>query len=134
VPVFVLVVVVRLAAFAHGETRDDPGVLLLLLNLVYLIALWPGTATLVKRIHDRNKSGWLVLIFYVPLVLAMVVAVVALSEVAAHDIHDGNQWAEFAAVLFGIAGLVGIWFFIEFGCMRGTLGVNRYGPDPTPHR
>ncbi len=23
-----------------------------------------------------------------------------------------------------------VWFFIEFGCMRGTIGVNRYGPDP----
>src|SRR5882672_10331368 len=24
------------------------------------------------------------------------------------------------------------WFFIEFGCMRGTVGPNKYGPDPVP--
>ena len=31
-----------------------------------------------------------------------------------------------------IAFVVGVWFFIEFGCMRGTVGANRYGPDPVP--
>ena len=25
---------------------------------------------------------------------------------------------------------VGIWFFIELGCLRGTIGANQYGPDP----
>jgi uncharacterized membrane protein YhaH (DUF805 family) len=26
--------------------------------------------------------------------------------------------------------IVGIWFFIELGCLRGTAGDNQYGPDP----
>jgi uncharacterized membrane protein YhaH (DUF805 family) len=33
-------------------------------------------------------------------------------------------------ISFGIS----IWFFIEFGCMRGTIGANAYGPDPVPRR
>jgi uncharacterized membrane protein YhaH (DUF805 family) len=133
-PLLVGVVTLRLAAFAHGETRAEPGVFLLLLNLFYLASLWPGTATLVKRIHDRNKSGWLVLIFYIPFVLGLIVAAVALANIAEHNIHIGNQWANFGAVLFAVVGAVGIWFFIDFGCLRGTIGVNRYGPDPTPRR
>jgi uncharacterized membrane protein YhaH (DUF805 family) len=28
--------------------------------------------------------------------------------------------------------VVAIWFFIEFGCMRGTVGGNQYGADPVP--
>jgi uncharacterized membrane protein YhaH (DUF805 family) len=37
-----------------------------------------------------------------------------------------------AAVLWVIVAGVAIWFFIEFGCMRGTIGPNRFGADPVP--
>ncbi|MCX7365134.1 MAG: DUF805 domain-containing protein [Alphaproteobacteria bacterium] len=40
----------------------------IILLLVYIVALWIGLATQVKRWHDRNKSGWWVLIALVPLV------------------------------------------------------------------
>ena len=34
-------------------------------------------------------------------------------------------------LFFGLVTLgISIWFFIEFGCMRGTVGENRFGPDP----
>ena len=26
--------------------------------------------------------------------------------------------------------IVGLWFFVELGCLRGTVGPNQYGPDP----
>jgi len=29
-----------------------------------------------------------------------------------------------------IAMAIGIWGFVEIGCLRGTVGYNRYGPDP----
>ena len=36
--------------------------------------------------------------------------------------------------LFGIAGLIiGIWFLVELGFLRGTIGPNQYGPDPWPN-
>lgn len=62
--------------------------------LVYLfIVLWPGLALQAKRWHDRDKSGWFVLVNLIP-----------------------------------IAGA--IWSFVEVGCLRGTIGPNRFGPDP----
>jgi uncharacterized membrane protein YhaH (DUF805 family) len=131
-PLLGLEIALRVAGLAHGETRAEPGVLLTLLNLVYLAALWPGTALLVKRMHDRGKSGWLVPILYFPLFIALALAIVTLALIAAHRIHEGNQLAILAAIVFGVAGIVGIWFFVEFGCLRGTVGTNRYGPDPTP--
>ena len=29
-----------------------------------------------------------------------------------------------------IVFVVSIWFFVELGCLRGTVGSNQYGPDP----
>ena len=29
-----------------------------------------------------------------------------------------------------VAFVIGIWGFIELGCLRGSIGQNRYGPDP----
>ena len=39
--------------------------------MYYIVALafiWPGLAVQVKRWHDRGKSGWWVLIMFVPLI------------------------------------------------------------------
>ena len=41
---------------------------MILLYLVVLVMLWPSIALGVKRFHDRNKSGWWVLISLVPII------------------------------------------------------------------
>lgn len=97
-----------------------------------LAVLWPGIAVLIKRIHDRDKSGALVWALYGPLIVAIILTVAAVVAFAAAS--SGAGWGlGIAAGIFWVAVLaVGIWFFIEFGCMRGTVGANRYGPDPVP--
>ena len=94
-----------------------------------LLMLWPGVAVLVKRIHDRNKSGALVWLLYVPLLVAIVITIIAIigsvmngGEAGVLGFLAGSLWV----LVIGVA----IWFFIEFGCMRGTIGPNRFGPDP----
>ena len=84
---------------------------LLIIWISFLFAAWSFTAVLVKRIHDRNKSGWLVLFLWAPGTLLIILpeALVDLIEI-----------------------VVSVWFLIEFGCMRGTVGANQYGPDPVP--
>ena len=62
------------------------GISVFLLSLISIIVQ-------VKRWHDRDKSGWWVLINFVPVV--------------------GPLWA-----------------LVECGFLRGTLGDNRFGPDP----
>jgi uncharacterized membrane protein YhaH (DUF805 family) len=44
-------------------------------------------------------------------------------------LHDRNKsaWWLFLA-LIPIVGI--IWVFIELGCLKGTAGENRFGPDP----
>lgn len=39
--------------------------------LVQLLVVWPAVAVSVKRWHDRNKSGWWVLINLIPVVGAL---------------------------------------------------------------
>ena len=45
-----------------------------------------------------------------------------------HD-HDKSGWWVLI-YLIPIAGW--IWQIVECGCLRGTVGDNRYGPDPLP--
>ena len=40
-------------------------------GIIILIAIWPSLALQVKRWHDRDKSGWWILIQLIPLVGAI---------------------------------------------------------------
>jgi len=90
-------------------------------NIVAVIVLIPAVVSAlaigVKRLHDRNKSGWsLMLSYLVPLI--------------------GLNWANLveAGMFQSALSLVGflflIWAFVALGCRRGSIGGNSYGPDP----
>jgi LPXTG-motif cell wall-anchored protein len=89
--------------------------------IVFVVLLWPNIAIMIKRIHDRNKSGWLALVFYVPWIVLSILA---------RTVPQTGSTNPVIVVLGLLVFAVGVWFFIEFGCMRGTVGENRYGPDP----
>jgi uncharacterized membrane protein YhaH (DUF805 family) len=73
----------------------------------------------IKRLHDRNKSGWFALLFWLT-PLALLVIGVQISEMS-----------DFAATaLWLIAIVIGVCSFVVLGCLRGTIGSNQYGPDP----
>jgi uncharacterized membrane protein YhaH (DUF805 family) len=87
-----------------------------ILVLAVLVLAVSGLAIGVKRLHDREKSAWWLLLFYLgPSVLSAV----------------GGLFGDAGAILFGLASLaLSIWTLVELGCLRGTDGPNRYGPDP----
>jgi len=117
------------------------GIFSVIVSIYALIVIWPIIAVWVKRIHDRNKSGWYLLI---PIIAGIIVAIVMIVAIAStvsaimtgHDSEVGLLAGAgvFAVILYLINFGIGIWFFVEFGCMRGTIGANLYGPDPVPHR
>lgn len=44
--------------------------------------------------------------------------------------HDNNKSGWWTLITF--VPVVGpLWAFVELGCLRGTIGDNRFGPDPT---
>ncbi len=127
-PVVVIGLALDLLALAGGRAaRLAP-------DIFQLVVLWPGIAMLIKRIHDRNKSGWLVWLLYAPLILAVIFTLGTVVVFGIHGVGAGTGLGFISVVLWIVTVIVAIWFFIEFGCMRGTIGANWYGPDPVPHR
>jgi uncharacterized membrane protein YhaH (DUF805 family) len=83
--------------------------------------LW-GFSFTTRRLHDRGKSAWWLVVFYlVPGVLGQVSAAAWSGGVAGIVMHY---------VLALVAFALTIWGFVEIGCLRGTTGSNTYGPDP----
>jgi len=90
--------------------------------MIGIVIFISSLAVGVKRLHDRDKSGWYLILFYVvPTVL------VAIALVMGVTMEDSFV---ISAILGVIAFGIGIWAFIEIGCLRGTVGPNPYGPDP----
>jgi uncharacterized membrane protein YhaH (DUF805 family) len=83
---------------------------------VALVLGWMIVAVAAKRLHDRDKSGWWLLVFVVaPLLL----------------IQLGVPFPNSARALLLLAAFaLHAWSFVEMGCRPGTRGPNRYGADP----
>ena len=86
---FVIVVVAVIA----GDAVPDVALAIVIVPL-YVAMVWVSLAVTVKRWHDLDKSGWWILIGFLPIIGP-------------------------------------IWQFVETGCLRGTVGPNAYGDDPT---
>lgn len=108
-----VLVVLGIVAFASYSTA-----LWVLFGLVSLVLLVSGLAVGAKRLHDRDKSAWWLVLFYLgPSILSGI----------------GSMFGEAIAMLFSLVGAaISIWAFVEIGCLRGTRGPNTYGPDPLP--
>lgn len=65
VPYFIGAIIAAFVDDALGTANPTggPGVVLV---IYVLAALWPNLAVSIKRCHDRNRSGWFVLIGLVP--------------------------------------------------------------------
>lgn len=88
-----------------------------LMMLIGIVTTISGLAVSVKRLHDRDKSGWWILLFwFLP------------GIIGAMQATTTNAALMFA---YGAASLaVALWGLIELGFLRGTPGPNRFGPDP----
>ena len=98
------------------------GLLFVLLSIVYVLGMFVvSLAVTVKRLHDRDKSGaWILLFAFGPWV----------ADILAFGFALGTH-AGFLAGLIALAGFgITVWAFVELGCLRGTIGDNRFGPDP----
>lgn len=117
IAIVVLIIVLIVFALAMFGVHDfwAGGTTLALLVILYIPLLWVGLALGAKRLHDRDKSAWWLLLFYL---------VPSLLSGAANRMDGGG----FILHLAGFA--ITVWAFVELGCLRGTVGPNRYGPDP----
>jgi uncharacterized membrane protein YhaH (DUF805 family) len=85
-------------------------------GLLYLLVLWAMLAMLVRRIHDRGRSGWWLLPMAGPVVVLNALA----GATSAADEHV-------SLVLQGLALPFSLWILVDLGCLPGTRGPNRFG-------
>jgi uncharacterized membrane protein YhaH (DUF805 family) len=108
---------IALAAYLGGGTAGA---------IANLFFLWCGFALSVKRAQDRNRHYLFVAAYF-----ALVAVVTNLS--ASQSKTMGKMASEQQPLLV-IASLIFlaymIFLFIDLGLRRGTIGPNKYGPDP----
>jgi uncharacterized membrane protein YhaH (DUF805 family) len=93
------------------------------INAVVTVAVMiSGIAVIIKRLHDRNKSGWYVLLFMIAPMVLLGASLLIGTMSTGSDIVATAFWL--------IAVVISIWSFVELGCLRGTIGRNKYGSDP----
>lgn len=105
-------------------------------------AVWAGTCAVTVGLevvamtvaicvfHDRDPPV-LVLNVLVGLLIVVFVAIIWITfAVLLKRLHDRDKpvWWLFI-ILVPYVGI--LWVLVELGCLRGTKGPNRYGPDPT---
>jgi uncharacterized membrane protein YhaH (DUF805 family) len=97
--------------------------LLVIMVVIVLIPwlLW-GFSFTTRRLHDRDKSAWWLVVFYLlPGGLGKFAGSIWFSQAAGLAPNYIMTLASFVLT---------IWGFVEIGCLRGTAGSNTYGPDP----
>jgi uncharacterized membrane protein YhaH (DUF805 family) len=125
----VLILTVGVAIYAIGTSgidwsadSIDPAQLLsaglaptILIGALIIVTFVSSLAIGIKRLHDRDKTGWWLLLYYFgPAVLQSLA-----------------DYAGALRVVFIIAAFVlSLWALIDLGFLRGTPGPNRFGPDP----
>lgn len=102
VMIITVVLAVMIGSAMSGKS-DVSGLLFTAVALVCLvcsIAMWPVT---VRRLHDRNMSGWWLLWFFLLSLIPLVGWLVPIAQ------------------------------FVIVGLLSGTPGPNHFGPDPKAH-
>ena len=94
--------------------------------LVGLVNLWVCFALIIKRLHDRDRTGWWLVWHF----LIMLLAVILIKVAIAIPKEQAPLWYVLAGGAGIAAAAVSIWLFVEIGLLRGTQGPNRFGPDP----
>jgi uncharacterized membrane protein YhaH (DUF805 family) len=90
---------------------------------VNLIILLPSLALTIKRLHDRDRSAWWCLPYIGPDYLPNLSDFLGLSG-------TGSVPSLLAQGLSLLGTAVLAAYIVDLGIGRGTVGRNRYGPDP----
>ncbi len=118
---YVLVLVAGLIAFVaigiavHAGAGDAVTLAMVPIGIAFILAMSVAVAGVgIRRLHDRGRSGyWLLLYYCVPL------------WASKHAGLDATGLA-YLAVTLGVA----IWAFTDLGALRGDTAGNSFGPSP----
>jgi uncharacterized membrane protein YhaH (DUF805 family) len=98
--------------------------LLGMMVIIYIPIVVSSIAVGIKRLHDREKTGWWLLLFYGAPSLSLLVSLIAESP------DETDSTPVVVLVLQYLSFAVLLWALFELGFLRGTIGGNAFGPDP----
>ncbi len=126
----VAVLVLTLAPFLIESEQAAVMMLALTSQFIWLLSLWPALAVGSKRLHDRNKNGWWLLVFWL---LPVALVIVGFSIALFDDPRTGRSGDFSTGAMLVLASLPpALWGIVELGIRPGTTGPNLYGADPAP--
>jgi uncharacterized membrane protein YhaH (DUF805 family) len=91
--------------------------------IIALLFLYPAYALLVKRGNDRDRPAVIAQAFIGVAALSNIIQAVVGPSVMV----DPPLLVSAFNLLLGVFAL---YILVDYGCLRGTVGPNRYGPDP----
>ncbi len=113
---------------------NGPGILYFVVAIAHLI---PGIAVSIRRLHDIDRTGLWVLLFWLAPLLVSLIGMILMGG-SIFMMMSGDDTAAIAGLatmgagfmLIALLDLVIIIVAIVFYVTPGTLGPNRYGPPP----
>ena len=98
------------------------GIIAVILGIVWLALLIPTIAVQVRRLHDTDRSGWWLFLYWGPYLLALVLSMAGLA--------NNSAALSGISLIFSLGSWIGAIVLIVFWCLPGTGGPNRFGADP----
>jgi uncharacterized membrane protein YhaH (DUF805 family) len=106
---------------------SDPFSVRLASFLIDFALLYPEAVVMVKRLHDRNRSGELIGWLFVPYTVLMITNLLGMSG-------DPDHMGVVETLLLAGITVIALAFMVDLGFRRGTPGDNKFGPDPLGSR
>ena len=91
--------------------------------VVTIVLLWTCIMVGIRRLHDLDRRGWWIIFPYIMLLLMPYMIILG----AMIALANGPFWLSLALCLASIVSLI---YFLILSMRRGTVGPNRFGPDP----
>jgi uncharacterized membrane protein YhaH (DUF805 family) len=88
-----------------------------------VVLILPQLTVSIRRLHDVDRSGWWLL---APAGIAFAAGIAA----GATSGDVGGSGLSTATIALMVAAVAALVMIIVWSLMRGTVGDNRYGPDP----
>ena len=111
-----------------GPTPMPKGPFGIIATVAYFAALAALCVSLlaisIRRLHDRDKAWWWILIF-----LVIPDAMFGYGRYIVDSSMGAAGTMPFVALIYPGTALW-LWGLVELGFLRGTAGTNRFGPDP----
>ena len=113
----------------EGLIKATSGATIPISTLASLALFLPNLAVNVRRLHDTDRSGWLLGGFYIYCIVAVIAALPMIFSTTTSGATFGSTSMIVISILaLGAIGY-GIFLFV-LTVLPGTNGTNNYGPDP----